>query len=96
MNSPLSSSRVPAPFSLCQARCGERLRVVAIRSESSAFVRLHELGFCPSAEVCKVVDGGALICVMQGMRLAIARQLGNDVLVERIYSTAAGSKHPAG
>ncbi len=44
------------------------------------------MGFCESAEVCKVVDGSALICQMRGVRLAIARNLGADVMVERMKS----------
>jgi len=40
------------------------------------------MGLCESAEVCKVSDGSALVCIVQGVRLAIARKLGADVLVQ--------------
>jgi len=72
------------PMTLSKARCGERLRVIGIRSSSPECIRLKEMGFCESVEVCKVVDGAALICQMRGVRLAIARDLGADVMVERI------------
>lgn len=76
---------VPRPaMALTQARCGEPLRIVGLRPGSAACMRLREMGFCESAEVCKVVDGTALICVLQGVRMAIGRNLGADVLVERI------------
>lgn len=59
------------------------LRVVSVRPESPAALRLKELGFCESAEVRKVMDGTALICQLRGVRLAIGRNLGADVIVER-------------
>jgi Fe2+ transport system protein FeoA len=71
-------------MTLSAARCGERLRVVCVRGESPECVRLREMGFNEAAEVCKVTDGGALICQLSGVRLAIARKLGADVMVERI------------
>jgi Fe2+ transport system protein FeoA len=47
-------------------------------------VRLRELGFYDRAEVRKVVDGAAIICSIFGMRVAIGRDLGEHVRVERI------------
>ena len=73
-------------LTLSKARCGERLRVVKVCPSSPACVRLTELGFCESAEICKVTDGSALICQLKGVRLAIARNLGSDVLVERVVA----------
>lgn len=69
---------------LSRARCGERLQVVGLRAGSEAALRLLELGFCRSAEVCKLSEGGACLCVLRGMRVAIGRDLASDVLVERI------------
>lgn len=83
----LSTPPAPGtPISLSKARCGERLRVVGVRPSSPACVRLKELGFCESAEICKVMDGSALICQLRGVRLAIGRSLGADVLVEPVFS----------
>jgi ferrous iron transport protein A len=73
-----------ALLSLSEARCGERLRVVGVRPSSKSYVRLKELGFCESAVVCKVTNGSALICQVCGVRLAIGRDLGADVLVEHL------------
>jgi len=80
---------MPASFSnncltLSRARCGERLRVVAICPNCPECVRLRELGFCERAEVCKVAEGGAMICILMGMRVAIGRELGSHVRVERV------------
>jgi Fe2+ transport system protein FeoA len=47
-------------------------------------VRLRELGFYDRAEVRKVSDGAAIICSLFGMRVAIGRDLGEHVRVERI------------
>ena len=88
MNFPLASDSVKSNcvFPLSKARCGERLRVVSVKGSSASCIRLKEMGFCESAEVCKVVDGSALICQLSGTRLAIGRNLGADVLVERLVS----------
>lgn len=75
-----------AALPLSKARCGERLRVVAIRADAPDGLRLRELGFHETAEVCKVSDGSALICRLRGARLAIGRDLGAEVMVEPIVS----------
>ena len=71
-------------MNLSQARCGERLKIVNLRTDSPAIARLRELGFCESAEVCKVADRGACICVLLGTRVAIGPELASHVLVERV------------
>jgi hypothetical protein len=42
------------------------------------------MGFCDSAVVRKVSDGGAMICMLMGMRVAIGRELGKHVRVEKV------------
>ena len=71
-------------MNLSQARCGEKLKIVTLRKDSPATARLRELGFCESAEVCKVADRGACICVLMGTRVAIGPELASHVLVERV------------
>ena len=73
-----------ACLSLSQARCGEKLKIVTLRKDSPATARLRELGFCESAEVCKVADRGACICVLMGTRVAIGPELASHVFVERV------------
>ena len=73
-----------APLSLSQARCGEKLKIVNLRKDSPGAARLRELGFCESAEVCKVADRGACICVLLGTRVAIGPELASHVFVERV------------
>jgi ferrous iron transport protein A len=60
------------------------LKIVSLRSNSPACQRLRELGFCEMSEVCKVSDNGALICNLLGCRVAIGRDLGSQILVERV------------
>lgn len=69
---------------LLEARCGEKLRVVELERSCANSVRLRELGFCESAEVCKVVQRGACICLLAGGRVAIGADLAAHVRVQRI------------
>lgn len=89
-DTPSSSCPIPLAtretISLLDARCGERLRVVDLtKRDCATSARLRELGFCESAEVCKVVaQRGACICLLAGMRVAIGQDLAAHVLVERV------------
>jgi Fe2+ transport system protein FeoA len=76
--------RCERPLTLTSARCGNPLRVVRIASTSAASSRLKEMGLCESAEIEKLVDGNALICSLQGARLAIGRALGTHIEVEEV------------
>jgi ferrous iron transport protein A len=71
-------------LTLARANVGERLRVVTICPECPECVRLRELGFQDQMEVRKVSDGAAIICSLLGMRVAIGRDLGEHVRVERV------------
>lgn len=71
------------PLNLAAARCGDRLKVLGVCPSCPSKVRLLEMGFCESAEVCKVADGSALICNVLGMRVAIGRELGTQILVQK-------------
>jgi ferrous iron transport protein A len=73
-----------SPLTLSHARCGDRLRITAICPNCPECVRLRELGFCESREVRKVSDGGAMICLLMGIRVAVGRELGSHVHVERV------------
>jgi len=74
----------PKPISLCHARCGQLLRIVSLKAGLAECDRLRELGFCESARVCKLSEGGAMICRLHGVRVAIGRELGSHVLVEPV------------
>jgi Fe2+ transport system protein FeoA len=80
---------MPASFptgtlTLACAKVGERLRVVAICPNCPECMRLRELGFQDRMELRKVTDGAAIICSIMGMRVAIGRDLGEHVRVEKI------------
>lgn len=72
------------PANLSSARCGEQLRIVRLREDCDASQRLREMGFCETAEVCKLADSGVCLCMLRGSRVAIGRDLARDVLVERV------------
>jgi len=77
----------PSPLgtlTLARAKVGERLRVLTICPDCPECVRLRELGFQDQMEVRKVTDGAAIICSLMGMRVAIGRDLGEHVHVERV------------
>ena len=80
----MPDSTAVKPLTLARAKCGERLRVVHICPDCRECVRLRELGFCDMAEVRKLADGAAIICILMGMRVAIGRDLGEHVHVEKI------------
>jgi ferrous iron transport protein A len=85
MKKHLSRCEPPSgPLTLTSARCGNPLRVLQIASSSPHLQRLKELGLGESAEIQKLVDGSALICSIQGTRLAIGRALGSSILVEEV------------
>ncbi len=71
-------------LTLARAKIGERLRVVTICPDCPECVRLREIGFQDQMEVRKVSDGAAIICSLLGMRVAIGRDLGEHVRVERV------------
>jgi len=71
-------------LTLARAKVGERLRVVSICHECPDSGRLRELGFYDTAEVRKISDGAAMICSVFGMRVAIGRDLGEHVRVEKV------------
>jgi Fe2+ transport system protein FeoA len=71
-------------LTLARANVGERLRVVTICPDCPECVRLRELGFQDQMELRKVSDGAAIICSLLGMRVAIGRDLGEHVRVERV------------
>ena len=76
---------IPQPIlTLARAKVGERLRVVSICPDCHECMRLRELGFQDRVEVRKVSDGAAIICSIMGMRVAIGRNLGAHVQVEKI------------
>ena len=78
------SMNVEKSLTLAQARCGERLRITAICPNCPECVRLREIGFRESSEICKMSDGGAMICLLMGNRVALGRKLGSHIHVERI------------
>jgi Fe2+ transport system protein FeoA len=66
-------------MTLNQARvgCDLRIRLVA----GPACERLRDLGFCESLQVRKLADGRNLICSVCGSRLALSRDLAEQVMV---------------
>jgi ferrous iron transport protein A len=74
----------PAPLSLASACCGQRLRVVSLPIAGAECLRLRELGLCEHSLVSKLGDGAAILCSFSGVRMAVGRALGAQVLVEAI------------
>lgn len=88
-----SPGTTPVQRNLAQAKVGERLKIVDVRRDVAEASRLRELGFCESAEVCKLADAAACICVLMGTRVAIGRELAAHVMVESISARGKSGPH---
>jgi ferrous iron transport protein A len=66
-------------LSLSQAKVGCDFRIRFL--EGPACEQLRQLGFCESLQVRKLADGRNLICSVCGTRLALSRELANQVMV---------------
>jgi ferrous iron transport protein A len=71
---------------LCQAQVGLKLRVRDLRSQPIVCQRLREMGFCELAEICKLSDAGALLCLVCGTKVALSRKLGKEIIVEPVHA----------
>ncbi len=81
---PLLSEHVQ--LDLCEARIGVKLRVRSLKSKPAVCQRLREMGFCELVEIHKVADNGALICQVCGVRVALSRNLGKEIIVEPVLA----------
>ena len=70
--------------SLHAARCGRDVRVVRLEAEHSLCQRLSEMGFCENACIKKLAHGGALLCCVCGVRIAISAKLAEKIVVQEI------------
>jgi ferrous iron transport protein A len=73
-----------APLSLASACCGQRLRILSLPASGSECLRMRELGICERSLVSKLGDGPAILCSFEGVRIAVGRALGAQVLVEAV------------
>ena len=60
--------------------CEVRIRVLS----GPSCERLRDLGFCEQLQVRKLSGGRNLICSVCGTRMAISRELADQVLVEAV------------
>ncbi len=67
-------------MTLNQAGVGCDLRIHVLSGPGCE--RLRELGFCEQSQVRKLAGGRNLICSVCGTRLAISRELAEQVLVK--------------
>lgn len=88
MNACLSEGR-SALLSLSEAEVGRKLRVRDLRTQPVVCQRLREMGFCERAEICKLADNGALICMVCGTKVALSRRLGKQIMVELVGPPSA-------
>lgn len=66
-------------MSLSQAKVGCDFRIRFLNGP--ACEQLRNLGFCESLQVRKLADGRNLVCSVCGTRLALSRELANQVMV---------------
>lgn len=70
---------IDSAITLNQARVGRDLRIHFLNGPACA--RLREMGFCEQMRVRKLAGGRNLICSVCGTRMAISRELAEQVLV---------------
>lgn len=63
-----------------RAGCDVRIRIL----NGPACERLRDLGFCEQIQVRKIAGGRNLICSICGTRMAISRELAEQVLVSPV------------
>ncbi len=71
---------IDSAMTLNQARVGCDLRIQVVNGPGCE--RLRDLGFCEQMPVRKLTGGRNLICSVCGTRLAISRELAEQVLVK--------------
>ncbi len=71
--------KTDSAITLNQAKVGCDLRIQDVNGP--ACDRLRDLGFCEQLQVRKLVNGRNLICSVCGTRLAISRELAEQVMV---------------
>jgi ferrous iron transport protein A len=72
------------PTSLHAARCGKEVRVVRLEGDHGICQRLGEMGFCENASIKKLSHGGALLCCVCGVRVAISAKLAERIFVQEV------------
>ncbi len=70
---------IDCAMTLNQARVGSDLRIQVLQGPGCE--RLRDLGFCEQIRVRKLTGGRNLICSVCGTRLAISKELAEQVLV---------------
>jgi Fe2+ transport system protein FeoA len=70
------------PLTLNQAQAGHDFRIRVLEGPSCQ--RLRDLGFCEEMQVRKVSGGRNLICSLCGTRMAISRELADQVFVSPV------------
>lgn len=74
-------------MTLNQVGVGREVRICLLRG--SGCDGLRDLGLCEQQQVRKLSDGRNLICSVCGTRLAISRQLAEQVLVVPVRSATS-------
>jgi ferrous iron transport protein A len=73
---------IPPTLSLNDVKAGCDVRIHALSGPSCE--RLRDLGFCEQLQVRKISGGRNLICSLCGTRMAISRELAEQVLVTTV------------
>jgi ferrous iron transport protein A len=69
---------------LCQLPLRATGRITRLMGDSEFCQRVREMGFCESTIVGKVSGNGAIICQVNGNRIALSHEAASKILVERV------------
>lgn len=73
---------IDSAMTLNQVRVGCDVKVRVLSGPGCE--RLRDLGFCEQLQIRKLANGRNLICSVCGTRMAISRELAEQVLVEQV------------
>ena len=74
--------KIDSAMTLNQAKVGCDMQIRLLNGP--ACERLRDLGFCEQIQVRKIAGGRNLICSICGIRMAISRELAEQVLVSPV------------
>ncbi len=80
----LGDANVENLISLADAKVGCDFRIRFLAGPASEQLRL--LGFCESLQVRKIANGRNLICSICGTRMALSRELAQQVQVSPLFA----------
>jgi ferrous iron transport protein A len=82
----MTSKPIDTLMPLCQLPARATGRVTKLKGDSAFCQRVREMGFGESTFVTKVSGNQAILCQVNGTRIALSHEAASQILVERVGS----------